>query len=199
MKCIRPTYLKDFQCDGKKCGSRCCKGWHIIIDDESYQKYSNSKDMFIQQKIFPQIEKLDDKPFFKMKDNLDCPFLDEDYLCQIQKRYGENFLTAICQSYPRITYQLNDILEQSLTLTCPLAAHLILLSKTPIKFEEIDIDKPRMYFEWTDRLHLLKDESIQLQKKAILILQDRNLNFDDRLFKLCTLFKFEDDIITETS
>ena len=59
----------------------------------------------------------------KMRDDGICSFLDKDGLCSIQKKHGEDFLTAICQSFPRVTYKLtDDIFEQSMTLTCPVAA-----------------------------------------------------------------------------
>ena len=120
MKCIRPGYINNFQCDGKTCGSRCCKGWRVVVDNDTYKKYKSISDEAERQEIISKIEKSDDEKFIvKMKDNLDCSFLDEDYLCKIQKRHGESYLTAICHSYPRVNYRLNDIVEQSLTLTGP--------------------------------------------------------------------------------
>ena len=44
MNCIRPSYINDFQCDGKVCNSRCCKGWRVVVDDKTYQKYFSIKD-----------------------------------------------------------------------------------------------------------------------------------------------------------
>ncbi len=190
MKCIRPKYFQKFKCDGKNCGSRCCKGWRVVVDESTYKKYSTQKE------ILTHLEKFDDKNFLvKMKNNFECPFLDDDYLCKIQKNYGEDFLTAICYSYPRVNYKLGEILEQSLTLTCPVAAKLILYPNEKIEFETIEIDEPRGIFDWSRKLKISVEELIELQMTAIKILQDRNFSFDERLFNLCRLFggdcKFE--------
>ena len=196
MECIRPKYFGKFQCDGRVCDSRCCKGWRVLVDSGTYSKYASITAEFERQEILSQLERLDDKNFFvKMRDNLDCPFLDEDYLCKIQKRHGENYLTAICHSYPRISYNLGGFLEQSLTLTCPIAAKLVLLPTDPIEFETVDIEEPRYVFDWTKRTPLPANEALELQMSAIKILQDRKLMLDERLLNLCLLLNGSDSKI----
>ena len=39
MKIYRPNYVKDFKCDGKACGSRCCRDWRIVLDEEMREKF----------------------------------------------------------------------------------------------------------------------------------------------------------------
>ena len=186
MICIRPNYFSKFQCDGKACGSRCCKGWRVVVDSNTYEKYFNIADEGARQSIISHLEKLDDNNYFvKMRDNFDCPFLDGDSLCKIQKYHGEDYLTAICYSYPRVNYILGEVLEQSLTLTCPIAAPLILLPTEPMQFEEIDIEKPRGIFDWTSKLKKSIEESVDMQAKAISILQNRNFPLNERLIYLC--------------
>ena len=190
MKCIRPTYINNFQCDGKTCGSRCCKGWRVVVEDETYKKFCAIEDENERQEILSEFDQSDDKKIFvKLKDNLDCPFLDEDYLCKIQKRHGEEYLTAICHSYPRVIYKLDNILEESMTLTCPIAEKLILLPKMPIEFEEIEIDPPRGIFDRTNKIKLPVEESISIQATATAILQSRNMSFNERLLRLCLLLQ----------
>ena len=192
MKCIRPNYINDFQCNGKSCQSRCCKGWRIVVDDETYQKYCHIEDDIQRQEILSKLELLDsDKFFIKMNENLNCPFLTEDSLCILQKKYGEEFLTAICHSYPRVTYRIGDILEQSLTLTCPIAARIILLQKETIKFETVEINEPHLTFNWSNKINLPLEDAINLQMSSISILQDRNFLFNERLFRLCLLMSDE--------
>ena len=53
-------------------------------------------------------------------------FLTEDKLCIIQKTYGEKFLSQTCSSYPRRLFRFGEVIEKSLSPTCPLAAELIL-------------------------------------------------------------------------
>lgn len=186
MKCLRPTYINNFKCDGQKCSSKCCKNWRVVVDGDAHKKFLALDD----QSILSKLDFIADENIFtvKLKDNGDCPFLDADLLCSIQKKYGENFLASVCQAYPRVTYQLNDTLEQSLTLTCPVAALEILLSDEPIAFETVDIDRPRFFFDWSKNI-IGVDDPINLQLKAIKILQDRALTIDCRLKNLCGLFE----------
>ena len=184
MKCIRPTYVREFQCDGTVCSSRCCKNWRVTIDDDTYQKFLALED---RNEILDKLEPLDENVFVvKLKDDGSCPFLDDDLLCRIQKRHGEECLSAICQSFPRVTYQLGNVLAQSLTPTCPLAARMILLSDESIAFETIELDRPRFCFDWTERIPSV-DEVTELQFRSIEILQDRSLPIDRRLINLCRL------------
>ncbi len=194
MKSIRPKYFSKFQCDGKVCGSRCCKGWHVVADSETYQKYCSIENESQRQEILSQLVKSDfdnKKLFVKMKDDFSCPFLDKDSLCKIQKRYGEGYLTDICSSYPRVNYKIGEVLEQSLTLTCPVAAKLILLSETSMEFEEVEIDEPRSVFDWSNKIKMPIEDAISKQATAISILQNRQLTFNERLLRLCIFLQDE--------
>ena len=186
---IRPNYFDQFKCEGKICGSRCCKGWKVAVDDAIYSKYCNIKDIELRQDILTNVENANDHSRY-IKFSADrCAFLDDDYLCRIQKHCGEDYLTAICHSYPRVSYNLGGILEQSLTLTCPLAARLILLPKTPMEFEEVETELPRQIFDWTNKLTISVDIAVSLQATAISILQNRSIDFNERLLRLCLLLQ----------
>ena len=118
--------------------------------------------------------------------------MDEDFLCSLQKRHGEDFLTATCQSFPRITYRLDEeIFEQSMTLTCPIAAKIILLRTVPINFVEVEEIKTRAIIRFKEKLSYPTDEFINLQMRAIKILQTRNLTINERLKKFCEMFSGE--------
>ena len=215
MICIRPKYFSQFKCDGKSCGSRCCKGWRIAVDGAAYSKYCSIDDEETKQRIISEIERTDDRRYFiKMKVDGSCSFLDDDYLCKIQKHCGEEYLTSICHSYPRVSYKLGEVLEQSLTLTCPIAAKLILLPTSPIEFEEVEEDSfiwsrlsntslepdvtkadnsPKQIshglFDWTNKLSMSIEEIVSFQANAVTILQDRQFNINERLLRLCLLLQ----------
>lgn len=194
---IRPKYLSQFKCDGRSCKSRCCKGWKVAVDGAAYSKYCSIANRDIRQVILSEIERTDDqKRFIKMKSDQRCAFLDDDYLCKIQKHCGEEYLTAICHSYPRVSYKLGDVLEQSLTLTCPVAARLILLPTSSIEFEEVEVEKPRGIFDWTSKLSIPIEEAVSIQATAISILQDRHFDFNERLMKLCMFLRDDKDDIS---
>lgn len=184
MKIYCPTYVKDFKCDGKACGSRCCRDWRILLDEETRQKYLTLPD---HEEIFSHVD--ESAQVFKMQPSGACPFLDENYLCKLQLKYGEEFLTAVCQSFPRVTYKLSEeIFLQSMTLTCPVAAILILLRGEPIDFEFGKKLKARQVFDFTKRISLPAEEFLDRQQAAIKILQRRELSINQRLEKLCEFF-----------
>lgn len=191
---IQADYIKNFHCDGKICGSRCCRDWKIFVDNETYQKFLQADD---SEEILKNIEQENNSFVLKMTERGFCKFLDENFLCRLQKKHGENFLTAVCQSFPRITYKLSkDIFQQSMTLTCPVAAEKILLSEEKINFVEVQkinfssVQKlnARMVIDFTKKLSYPAEKFLQIQTRAIKILQDRNFSINERLKNLCELF-----------
>ncbi|MBR6888467.1 MAG: flagellin lysine-N-methylase [Selenomonadaceae bacterium] len=186
MKIYRPTYLKEFQCDGKACGSRCCRDWRIVLDEDTRQKYL-SLPADDRAEIFQHVDEA--AQAFKMQRTGACPFLDENFLCKLQLKHGEEFLTAVCQSFPRVTYKLADeIFLQVMTLTCPVAAILILLRGEPIDFETATELKARQVFDFTEKISLPAEKFLERQHAAIKILQRRELSINRRLAELCEFF-----------
>lgn len=195
MKCIQPNYIKKFQCDGKKCGARCCRDWRIIVDEDTYDKYS-ALDNSAQEEIFNHTDWVEDEDenvdimVLKLRKDGVCSWLDEkDCLCGLQKKYGEDFLTAICQSFPRVTYKLDEnFFEQSMTLTCPLAANLILLATEPLTFTEVENFSARAVIGFKNKISRPVEDFFKIQMQAIQILQDRNFSINNRLKNLREMF-----------
>ncbi|MBE8949907.1 MAG: flagellin lysine-N-methylase [Quinella sp. 3Q1] len=186
MKIYRPTYVKEFQCDGKACGSRCCRDWRVLLDGETREKFLRlpADD---RAEIFQHVDEA--AQAFKMQRTGACPFLDENFLCKLQLKHGEEFLTAVCQSFPRVTYKLADeIFLQVMTLTCPVAAILILLRGEPIDFETATELKARQVFDFTEKISLPAEKFLERQHAAIKILQRRELSINRRLAELCEFF-----------
>ena len=183
MKIFRPTYVKNFKCDGKFCGSRCCRDWKIFLDEETRQKYLSLPD---REKFFQHVD--DSAQVFKLQESGACPFLNENFLCKLQLRHGEDFLPAICQSFPRVTYKLGEeIFLQAMTLTCPVAAISILLRGEKIDFEIAEELKARQIFDFTERISDA-EKFLARQRAAIKILQRRDLPINARLKNLCEFF-----------
>ena len=183
---IQASYIKNFRCDGKICDCRCCREWAIPLDNDTREKFltlENSE----REEIFNNIN--EDSHTLKLSGNFRCSFLDADGLCKIQKKHGENFLPAICQSFPRMTFKLDEnFFEQSMTLTCPVAAQIILLSPDPISFVETDEINSRLVIDFRKYLTHSSKKFFQLQIQAIKILQDRNFSINERLKNLCEFF-----------
>ena len=194
MRCIQPDYVSKFKCDGKICGARCCRDWRIVVDDETYEKYCLLSDSE-RDKVLSDLDWIEDEVegvdvmVLKLRPDGVCSFLRKDSLCGLQKKYGEDYLTAICQSFPRVTYKLDEeTYEQSMTLTCPLAAELILLPVEPVQFVEVPEMTARAVVGFRQKLSRPTEEFVAVQLDAIKILQERDLTINQRLKKLCGKF-----------
>lgn len=191
---FQPEYVKKFQCDGQTCSDNCCKkGWLIFIDKKTYKKYSHLKPKSVAKEILLHIKKnnlpIEGDYLLRLDKDNKCPFLTEDNLCGIQRKYGEDFLSETCRTYPRTTWNIGKIYERSLTLTCPAAAKLILLEKDPLKFEKIEVPEeihnPKQ-FQISPKIlpPQILDYFVSIQETSIRILQERSLTIDRRLLML---------------
>ena len=188
MSCVylQPKYMENFKCDGRNCSANCCRrNWKIEIDAETFNKYAQfeSDEHELTRHIFT-----DDGKFFILQENGACPFLNSDGLCSIQLERGEENISQLCRNYPRQIYKIGGIIERSLTLSCPIAAQLI-LSGGRIEFETREIELPA----WANRQLIAAEPNIppqilpyaiEIQLTSISLLQERRLTLDQRLIVL---------------
>src|SRR5271155_102584 len=139
-KTIRPQYAGTFRCIGPACEDTCCQGWSVFIDKPTYAKYQTIPDGPLRTIVDQGLERTGSDSDFeharvRLHDDGTCPFLAEDRLCAIQKEHGEDYLSRTCSQYPRACKTIDGIEEQSLLLSCPEAARLVLLNRklTPQK------------------------------------------------------------------
>ncbi|MBQ7926140.1 MAG: flagellin lysine-N-methylase [Lachnospiraceae bacterium] len=125
MRYVKPDYYDDFSCVADKCPDTCCEGWQIVIDEDSYKKYLE----------------LDGDFGKRMKESLEpgemsfcqcagrCAFLNENNLCDLILEKGPEYLCETCARYPRHIEEFDGLREYSLSLSCPVAAQMILGQK----------------------------------------------------------------------
>ena len=133
-KLAHPTYAGLFECIGAKCEDACCGDWDIPLDKITYHRYR----LFPREKLGSLVSHFVSRHPESTHDNAyayihptasgNCPFFGEDRLCGVQKQYGPSLLSATCSLYPRSLSQVNGRLEGTLSLSCPEAARLVLLS-----------------------------------------------------------------------
>ena len=181
---FQPEYVGKFKCDGSKCNARCCKNWSIFIDKKSYQKYP--PEVTAHMKFNSER----DKYLMIMTGKNFCPLLTEDNLCCLQRDYGEDFLSQTCATYPRLTFDFGNFFERSLTLTCPLAAELVLFQEEPMQFEYVEVPEKihsnggKIQFGAVQTLDGFAELMLEIQIAQISILQERTLSIDQRLIML---------------
>ncbi len=190
---FQPKYVSKFKCNGQACSAHCCKRWRIEIDKKTYKKYSHIKPKSAARDIIQNITRggVDNDKYFVILDrNSRCPMLTEDNWCSIQKNYGEDFLSVVCVTYPRRTFNFGDFYERSLTLTCPVVAAEVLIPNTPIEFEWTEIPERihsnlgRIKPQFPSVPQNLWEHIVDIQYIAVSILQERSLTIDQRLLIL---------------
>ena len=195
VKVIQPAYVKNFKCDGQRCGAKCCRGWRIDIDAKTFKKYEKIESA--EKELTSHINFVEDKKLYctNLDANLDCPFLTKENLCIIQKEHGENFLSFVCKTYPRNILNIDNFFECSLNLTCPLAAELALTSDDAIILETCEVPVSQESPPTKKIPANVKPYFYLIQVTSMIILKKRNLTIDQRLAGLGIFWRDIDELI----
>ena len=178
MRYVKPYYYNDFKCIADKCPDTCCAGWQIVIDDETLEKYSNEKDEF-SYRLKNSID-WGEGVFFQ--NNGRCAMLNDNNLCDLVTAKGEGGLCRTCHMYPRHIEEFEGVREYSLSLSCPVAARIILEDTNKLVFdieENEDIDPLEEEFEDFDFFMYTQLE--QARDVIFEIIQNRDLSVDMRM------------------
>ena len=193
MKIRVPEYFKDFKCIASDCEDTCCAGWGIVIDDETYSKYQKVDGVF-GDRLKSEIVHDAGENIFVLKGN-DCPFLNENKLCDIYNELGEEGLCYTCRQYPRYLEEFGSLREIGISLSCPEAARIILRDSKKAIFELSENDEEvNGYNDINARLYI---ELMQCRKIIFDILQDRNLELNIRASLVLLFTKEIQDKIDE--
>ncbi len=139
-----PGYMREFSCIGSNCEDTCCVGWQVTIDHKTYKKYNKVREPELKPLLDKYIKRNRSNPSehtyakIVLHSDMSCPMLNEDKLCSIQVKIGEEFLSDVCSTYPRVTNVVNGMMEKSATLSCPEIARLALLNPEGIEFYETE-------------------------------------------------------------
>ncbi|MED4754664.1 flagellin lysine-N-methylase [Brevibacillus choshinensis] len=195
-----PSYLRSFSCIGSACEDTCCTGWRVDIDKATYLKYKKVKDSEMKQLFDTHVKRNRSNPSDRLYAKINvhehsgCPMLTEDKLCKVQLQLGEESLSNVCSSYPRVSNFVNDIVERSATMSCPEAARLALLNPNKMEFDEI---KEPLHSNHTTQGYLNSNTSNNrlapyfwdMRIFTIRLLQNRTYTISDRLIILGIFFE----------
>ena len=189
----KPHYYEKFFCTADQCPDTCCAGWQIVIDENSLEKYSKvSGDFGIRllnsidwrEGIFEQYDKR-------------CSFLNSENLCDIYKELGAEALCDTCRLYPRHIEEFENLREFSLSLSCPVAAKMILECQEPVKFLEEQDEQEECEDDFEDFDFLLFDCLLEVREKLFSIVQNRKIPVEKRMFCVLRTAKNLQDALDE--
>lgn len=184
-----PIYPRAFTCDGAVCGSLCCGRWHIPVDALTRKRWESLQES-ARDEIFGNLSETERGWGMRHGKNGNCAFLDGNGLCRLQKKYGEDALSDICYSYPRVTYRFDGFAERSLAVSCPVAARLVLLSPAPMTVGWQTLPARRAAAAIRPPMEALRWETClpSIQLHAVAVLQNRELSLRQRFLRLGKFF-----------
>ncbi|CNH02662.1 flagellin lysine-N-methylase [Yersinia pekkanenii] len=145
----QPDFMETFSCVGSACREHCCHGQNVTLDRNRYQKYIKSPYSEIKRIAVTQISVTQASLASWANINPDsegnCPFLDEQRLCQIYKHAGVNALSNRCATYPRIEHIYKNQKIKSMSLSCPEVTRQVLFSTDALTLRFSTIDQYDYY------------------------------------------------------
>jgi len=194
MRYIKPCYFDKFACTADKCPDTCCAGWQIVIDEESQKQYLNIKDSFAECLL----KGIDWKEGCFHQNSGRCAMLNDSNLCDIVTELGEEYLCETCHRYPRHVEEFDGLREWSLSLSCPVAAQLILENENPIFFVvEEDAEEDPLEEEFEDFDFLLFTQLEDARKVLFGIVTNRNMPLESRKALLLELAEGMQDCLEQ--
>lgn len=120
----QPKFYRDFHCMGGSCPNSCCAIWRIDWTKEEVEKLKSAE-------CSPELRALVETSFIQRPDtenmmavkteaanHFECPFLDKDRMCRIQRELGEEYLSYTCTVYPRSTFYSNNVMYRTCSASC---------------------------------------------------------------------------------
>ena len=178
MRYVKPHYYDDFQCTADRCPDTCCAGWQIVIDEDSLEKYSRERGPF-GNRLYASIDW--EEGIFRQRKGR-CSFLDEENLCDLYKELGKDALCKTCRMYPRHVEEYEGLRELSLSLSCPVAAEMILTCREPLRLIEEETDEEEELEQEFEDFDLLMFTQLEDARAVMFdILQNRDLAMEQRI------------------
>lgn len=185
MRIVYPHYYDDFKCIGGDCPDTCCAGWQIVIDDKSLENYEQYVGHFAKR--LDQGIDWNQGVFCQQADGR-CSMLNDGGLCDMILNMGEDDLCQTCALYPRHVEEFEGLREWSLSLSCPVAAHMVLSCTEPVRFvEERNDDDDPLIDDFEDFDFLLFTQLEDAREVIYKIVQDRSLPIGKRVAALTEL------------
>lgn len=178
MRYIKPDYFDKFQCAAGECPDTCCAGWQIMIDEDSLERYEEERGMFRKRLL----SGIDWQEGCFLQNGRRCSMLNDNNLCDMVIAMGEDSLCETCSRYPRHVEEFEGLREWSLSLSCPIAAHLILENQNGlVLLTQEDEEEDPLWEEFEDFDFLLFTQLEDARTVLFQIVQNKELPVEERM------------------
>lgn len=188
VQALTPLYVQNFACIGSDCSDNCCTGWKVTIDKKTFNAYRQTKNLKLVDQLDKSVKRTRSQAseinYARMELNPttgECPMMDNK-LCSVQSELGEDKLSNTCFSYPRVSQKVGDFNQQSLTLSCPEAARLALLSEDAFDFTQTElVVRPETIEKMTPMFGLSLEEMNEIRFYSIQIIRHQGFELWQKL------------------
>lgn len=159
MKKIKPVFYDDFICSADKCPITCCMEWKIAVDNNTYDRWDSKECCGLRAK--DQVTTVDEEGngIIKLNEYKKCPFLNEDKLCSMVIKYGEEVLSKTCHTFPRQTHEFKGRSEETLVACCPQVIDLFRANVNGLYESELEINSEDELFNVRNlMIHLMDNK-----------------------------------------
>lgn len=168
---IKTDYYDTFTCIADKCSFTCCQEWKIAVDDDTYIKWNrlsltkqnnNYLDQYVKQK--------DGTRVIALNEQKQCPFLNEQKLCNLVLNFGDEVLSETCAIFPRQIHEFVDRKEYSLVSCCPEVVDLM-YQQDKICFTKnmFDMDEDILLQIRTMMITIMQNQHFSISKSVMMI------------------------------
>lgn len=201
-QCVYFDIVREFVCDGTVCHSRCCREWCIDIDTQTVKKYKKLSDKSLRKDIENNISYIKKKKGYVVTLTTEnkCPFLLDNFLCRIQKKMGESYISDICATYPRVYKDFGKYMSESLTLSCPVAVQSLLKLKKSLHLVRGWRSPKRKTMVQVPTLKgAIIENLMTIQNASITLLQNQKFTMRQRLLNLLMFGEGLDKLFLQTN
>ncbi len=140
-------FMTRFQCLGSACEDPCCRQWQIPVDEPHFQAIAVALGDTPEGKaelarVVRRLPVVDQQPErvgdMALGDDGWCVMREDDNLCSLHRRFGEDVLGDTCATYPRSIGRLGSRVEMSGTTSCPEVVRLCLLAEDGVEVVPFD-------------------------------------------------------------
>ena len=202
---LKPDIFDEFTCKCGECRYTCCGDWRIDFSNEEYEKIIRKrkfgKDV---ESYFKDKENSKNEKTINLDKNGKCPFLDEQGLCGIQKKYGFDYLSETCKFYPRLLSKFKNIFEASLSTGCEKVLELLFEKKEGISLIEENIPVNKVYnygkllCNFTEENDIMQRPILKywfdIKVLGLGVLMERSYTIEERLLLLGIAMKRIDEL-----
>lgn len=195
---VEPLFVSAFQCIGNECRDHCCKGWDIILDKSTVNRYLKSSIIEIKNLATENIitTKKSHANWGVMKLNAfgNCAFMDEHRLCKVHSSLGADALSNTCASYPRMVRTFKYEQQKKLVISCPEAARQLLMLPNAMLFEHTSVMQ-----SGPNNAKDINQEKKLLNLMCLNLVKSSGVNLNESFYSLVLLMMGVEKLTTSTN